>query len=565
MKSSMRWFAVLAAAGLIAACGGGGGGGTSLFGGGGGVVGPTAADLTLQLDTTSVSNAGSQGAVATVTAVDASRNALAGIPVQISVDNDAVAVVGGTATDDTGKLTANVTIGSNRSNRIITVKAVSGGIERIAAFQVTGAKLTASALPAVVTPGSTGNQIQFRLVDVNNSAMAGLPITVTAAGFADVSGATDANGSFVYTYTAPASGELVFNATAGGATAPPTTVLVQSGAGTKPDAVGAVTSASVSANPSVVSINSDTSDNRSELRALFLGASNKPIENVRVRFDLPDPNSVGGTLTTGSTLVYSDVNGIATGAYRPGSRSSPTNGVTVDVCYDTKDFASNVCPNKVSTTLTVVSDALAVSIGTDNKIDDGPGGLTYIKRYVVLVVDSSGQAKADVELTPSIDLIRYLKGYYDGPTKWNRNAPSAMNPVPIPGSVGFTGSTCDNEDINRNGVLEAGEDINVNAQLDPRKSDVAISFVGGNRTNASGTAVLQIEYPKSSATWIDFAILVSASGVSGTEGRATSNGRLPAAASEFTAMEPPSFVVSPYGLGTIDSNGDGVIDCRDKD
>ncbi len=567
LKRFMQWTMALATAGLLVACGGGGGGGDPLFGegGSGDPEGPTAADVTLQLDRTSVSNSGSEDVLVTVTAVDDARNALPGIPVSIGVDNGAVAVVGGTVTDENGRLTATVSIGANRSNRIITVTATSADIERIAAFQVTGARLTATALPAVVTPNTTNNKIQYRLVDVNDSPMSGLPIVVNAPGLAEATGTTDANGSFEYVYVAPASGELVFNATAGGANAPTTTVLVQSGPGAKPDAVGTIASASVSANPSVVSVNSDTSDNRSELRALFLGANNSPIENVRVRFSLPDPNSIGGTLTTGTTTVYSDVNGIATSAYRPASRSSPTDGVIIDVCYDNIDFAANACPNRVSTTLTVISEALAVSIGTDNTIDEGTGGLTYVKRYVVLVVDSSGQAKEGIQLTPSIDLLSYLKGYYDGPSDWNRSSPSVANPVPVGGSIGFTGSTCENEDLNRNGVLEAGDDINGNGQLDPRKSDVAISFVGSNRTNASGTAVLQIEYPKSSATWIDFRILVSASGVAGTEGRATSFGRLPAAASEFTAQEPPSFAVSPYGLGNNDTNNDGVIDCRDED
>ena len=171
--------------------------------------------------------------------------------------------------------------------------------------------------------------------------------------------------------------------------------------------------------------------------------------------------------------------------------------------------------------------------------------MTYIKRYVVLVVDASGQAKADVQLSPSIDLTSYVKGYYAVPSAWTRNSP------------GFTGPTCLNEDINRNGVLEAGENDglvtsgvpdNANGMLEPRKSDVAITMVGGNRTNASGIAILQIEYPKNVATWVDFLITIAASGVSGTEGRATWTGQLPAAASEFTAAIAPSFAVSPYGF-----------------
>ena len=270
--------------------------------------------------------------------------------------------------------------------------------------------------------------------------------------------------------------------------------------------------------------------------------------NLRVRFTLPNANNVGGTLSTADNIIYTDANGVATSAYVPGSRSSPTDGVTVRACYATTDFPSATCPAMVDTTLTVIAEALAVSIGTDNTIADGSGGLTYVKKFVVLVVDSSGQAKANVQLSTSIDLTRFLKGYYEGPTNWNRNSPSPTNPLPVAGTVGFTGPTCPNEDVNRNGVLEAGEDTNGNGSLEPRKSDVAVSFVGPSVTGPTGTAVLQIEYPKNVATWVDYQILVAASGVLGSEGRTMWSGQLGADAASFKAELAPAFRFSPYGL-----------------
>ena len=580
----MRLFraaAALVASVALMSCGGGGGSsGTTPFGSGsgsdntggsGGTSKPVAADMSLGLSATSVNNSGSKTIVATATAVDAARNAVSGVPVTISVDNNAVAQVSGATTGADGTLAATVSIGADRSNRIVTVTATSGSVSRTASFQVTGAKLSAT-LDPIVAPNSSSNEIKYRLVDVNENPMADQTITVTAPGLADVTGTTDSTGSYKYLYTAPSTtGSLEFTAMSGGAPLP-STVLVQSTA--IPSActsAGCITSQSISANPSVVSVNSATSDNRSNIRALFLGAGNLPIKNVRVRFDLGgDPNNIGGSLSTQSNLVYTDPNGVATTAYIPGPRSSPTNGVIVRACFSADDFPAGSCPpNSVQTTLTVVSEALSVTIGTDNTITDGSGGLTYVKKFVVLVVDSSGQAKPDVQLSASIDLLDYIKGYYDGPGAWNRKAPSAANPTPVIGSIGFTGPTCLNEDGNRNGVLEivngTSEDFNQNGQLDPRKSDVAVSFVGSSVTTANGTAVLQIEYPKNVATWLDYKILIAASGVSGTEGRAAWSGRLPADAGSFTATTPPAFVFSPYGSGNFDSNGDTVVDCRDKD
>ena len=137
------------------------------------------------------------------------------------------------------------------------------------------------------------------------------------------------------------------------------------------------------------------------------------IPSVRVRFDLNgDPNNIGGTFSTGTSIIYSDANGIATTAYIPRLASSPTNGVTIRACYDTIDFAaervSRTRPRRPSPSS---ADPLSVTIGS-NERSSGPNDLTYITQFVVLVVDASGQAKANVDIVPSIDLLRYCKGFY---------------------------------------------------------------------------------------------------------------------------------------------------------
>ncbi|RQP26393.1 hypothetical protein DZC73_05070 [Albitalea terrae] len=416
----------------------------------------------------------------------------------------------------------------------MTVTVTSGTITKTISFTVIGAKLSAAASPDIIAPGATG-KITYTLKDSTDTAIAGTTIIVSASG-SSTTGTTDSNGEYVYNYTAPAAaGILNATAIAAGVTLDKS-INVQAG-GTTPLPSAIVTSASISVDPSVVPINSGTSTNRANIRALFLGANNAPIQYIRVRFDLAgDPNSIGGTLSTDTTLIPSDENGLAVSAYSPGSRSSPTNGVTIRACWDYNDFAVGTCPNSVTKTLTVTSEALAVSIGFDATITEGNGGLTYVKKFVVTVADAAGQAKSDVQVTPSIDLVNYIKGSYQNPGAW----------VLKPGS----GQMCANEDINRNGVLEATEDFNGNGQLDPRKSDVLVSVVGSSKTNSSGIVILQIEYPKNVATWIQYKLSVTAGGVSGTEGRASLTKILTADASSFTATEAPAFVVSPYGTGT---------------
>jgi hypothetical protein len=522
----------------------------------GGSSGPRASDLSIALSAGTLSNDGSSTVTATVTAVGSGNVAQPEIPVRISVNNNAVATVSGTTTDDNGVVVAQVGIGSDRANRSVTVTATSGSLTRTASFQVIGASLSATALPAVIAPGAPG-QVVFRLVDVNSNGMSNQSIAISGVNAVEINASTDSSGSYAYNYTAPAAGgSLDIRATAGGVTTTQT-VLVQSGTGTIPPASVAVQSASLAASPSVVPVNTGSTTNRSELRALFL-AGNTPVKNVRVRFDLAgDVNSIGGRITAGDNVVYSDANGVGTTAYEPGTRFSPTDGLTVRACWSENDFPAKApgapdpvvgsaeCPKATTATLTVISEALSVSISTNALIEIGPSGLDYIKKYLVQVNDSSGNAKAGVQVSPSIDLVRYFKG------EWV---------VVIDKWAKIQRASCDNEDLDRNGVLQESfnpalpptapntEDANNTGSLEPRKADVNISFVGSSTTNSDGQVVLKITYGQSLASWLEFNILVAASGVAGTEGRTSFQGVLPVLADAISDINvEPAFRLGPYG------------------
>ncbi len=550
-------------------------------------VTPTAADMSLSLSASTVNNSGSGVIVATATAVDSLRNALAGIPITFSVDSNAVAIPGGRTTDASGVVTANVNIGADRSNRVITITASSGTITRSLPLSVTGAKLSASLSP-VVNAGSTANAVAYKLLDSSGLAMAKQAISITAVGLPSVVGVTDTNGAFSYSYAAPAApGSLSLLATAAGDALNSTVAVVVTG--TVPVASTVPSSASLTPSPSVVSVNSVGSvTNQVQLRALFVGPGNAPIQNIRVRFDLAgNASSSDGVVSYVGSYAYSDASGVARGTFTPGQISSPTDGVTVRACWDLVDFAAGTCPNAVSSTLTVASEALSISIRTDNTVGSGSAGLTYTKQYVVMVVDSAGRAKAGALITPSVDLPSYYKGLYKFDlvaNVWVQNmklvSTEAYQYDAVAGAWGLLAPTtqpaCPNEDFNRNGVREAsaldpkvatpalsarGEDLNWNGSLDPRKADVAVSIVGSATTDASGLAIIQIEYGKNLASWVDFVITVTATGISGTEARAQYSGlfygvgNLPYIAKDVTDKNvAPAFVASPYGQATVCTN-----------
>jgi hypothetical protein len=566
----MRWIKTLAAfvavlLGIVACGGGGSGAGTPVFGG----EDPStmAADLSVVLNKATVQNTGSDVATVTVTALDTNRNVMAGVPITFTVDGDATVQASATETASNGTLTADVNIGANRSNRIITVTARSGEIVRSATITVVGATLRVTGLAPILAP-NVEVTATYRLTDQTDNPMAGQTIEISGTHTVSVTGTTDDQGQFQYKFTTPSSPVTDMEITALAAGAPLKSLVQVQTSSVDPVPLNSVLSATASANPSVVAVNTAGSlSNQTVIRALFLGAANARIPNVRVRFDLAgDPNSIGGSLSPANTLIYSDANGYASTSYIPGTTSSPTNGVTVRACWDYNNFQAGTCPHSTTAKLTVVSEALRVTIGTDEIIQLGTG--TYIKDYVVLVYDAAGRAKADVEVTPSLDLLAFYKGEYtpiglswtqvdetnDGPYTWNGS-----------GWVNHFGETgtkpsCPNEDANRNGVLESGEDLNGNSVLDP--AGVTVKVEGSSRTDASGKVIVRMEYPRDRGSWIDFKITATAS-VAGSEGKADyigtkyGQGSLPVPAEALNNTQvSPAFVISPYGRSAGCTNTD---------
>ena len=323
-----------------------------------------------------------------------------------------------------------------------------------------------------------------------------------------------------------------------------------SGSGTMPPAVGPIQSASVSANPSVVSTNTATTTNQTQIRALFVGPDNAPIQNVRVvvRSERRRQFDRRHFLRPAPTVVYSDANGVATTSYIPGTRSSPTNGVTIRACYSTNDFAAGACPNSATTTITVVSDPL---VGVDRQQWHdrvGPTNLTYIRQFVVLVVDASGQRKGQCQHRavarsglllqgPVRQPGRLVPGYVGFPTS---------SPVQYLAAAPFQVPQRGRESKRRSGDRRRHQ--SQRQSLEPRKSDATITILGNGETDAHGSAMVQVEYPQNVASWLHVNILVSATGVSGTEGRAIWSEILPVPPSASAATSAPPFIFSPYGI-----------------
>ncbi|HSV34681.1 MAG TPA: hypothetical protein VLI46_03950 [Ramlibacter sp.] len=516
-------------------------------------------DFVLLLDRSTLANAGTATVKLTVVAVDTNNNIVPDAAVTVSTDANTIYTPGSTTTNASGQYTGQIGSGTDKTDRLVTVTVTINGIVKQTTFEVTGSQIDLSTTPNLLTPGATST-LTARLTDSASLPIAGKTIAFSGdiTTLAGRQATTNSNGSVSMSFVAPSvAGSYVVQATASGITKQ---VSVQVGTSASiPVAVIPVgAQPALAAVPNVLSPNTaGSTTNQSQVRFLFLDAQNQPIPNVRVRFQIATTGlgSFDSTLSTGTSTVYTNASGVATAVFIPGSTGSPTDGVTVRACYQATDFTSaSQCDTKVDANLTVAAQALALSIGNDNVLTKGTGG-TYIKKFVVTVADAAGRAVANAPVDISLDITHYGKGLFAQDITFPLNIAAANTYVPdavtSPDTYGFRVS-CVNEDSNRNGFVDAGENINSSIDsfgqptLEPRRSDIVLSYVDPTvtTTNASGVLLIQVEYSQRFATWLSYRMRVTTN-VAGSQGSAE---RAFVTAAALDDVPNGSFLTPPFGV-----------------
>lgn len=532
----MKYFGnlfAMAAIALLASCGGGGGSSGATTGSTNAAV----ASFDYVLDKSSISNSGADEATLTATALDVNNNPVVGADFKVNVSSGIYTPTNST-TDASGKAIGKISLGGNKSNRSIALTMTVGGKSKADVITVTGSDIALSLVPAAPTPG-TGVVLTIKVIDVNGVGIANAPVSLSGSlGFRG-SVTTDSTGTATATLAAAPSSVGVYTVvTSASGVTKSRDIQVLGPTGTVPDAAGVISAASLAITPNTIAPNIDGSTtNKAALRTIFQDASNRAIKNIRVRFDIVEPSlGAGEQISTGSAIVYTDQNGVATADYIAGTRSSPTNGITVRACYALTDagIANGACPEFRLATMTVASSPLSITLGDNNLLEAGANSLTYIKKFDVAVADAAGNAVPNAQISASVDLRFYRK---------------AAGLSVVSNAVTYTGSPviCPNEDKNRNGLLDVGvveiEDVNANGTIEPRKADIIISYVNGRVTGANGRATIQVEYPQSVAYWLDYAVKVTTN-VAGSEGSVE---KLYLTQALEGDVENGSFLKPPYG------------------
>ncbi len=225
------------------------------------------------------------------------------------------------------------------------------------------------------------------------------------------------------------------------------------------------------------------------------------VKNKKVKFELDDISN--GQINPATAVT--DSNGSASTVYTS-NNTSAQNGVTITATViDTSSVLDTV-------QLTVADRELFITLGTGNQLEE-PTVTDYMKEYSVFVTDVDSNPVANVDLTISLIPKTYYKGYwarlYEGTEfkTWVTNE--------FGGDIAVTSPviSCENEDINFNGILDDGEDTNGDGMLTP--GNVATA-AGTFTTDEDGRAVIKITYGQSYGHWVDINLIASAK-VTGSE------------------------------------------------
>lgn len=470
----------------------------------------------------------------TARAVDSSGNGISGAALIFSSSLGNGLSASSPTTDFNGSITLSYTP-TTAGNDVVTVSGL--GTNAATSVVVNAVDFSVvSPISNTLVPVGTSQSITFQY-RLNGSGVSGQTVffSSTRGTIAQPSQVTDGAGQVTV---------AVSSTTAGPANV--TAQITGIGSVNLPLQFVATTPASIviQVNPgSVLPNESGSSANQSTLSATVRDSSGNPVAGQTVSFSATQDGS-NGTISPGSGTT--DSNGNTSVQFTPGALSTATNGVVVRAVVQSNPAIFSTA------TLTVNGNALFISIAVANTLT-AFDSTTYQKDFSVYVTDANGAPSANRAVTISAFPLLYKKGSLILCTVFSADCVGALQGWEYKATTSPT--SCSNEDDisstlsdRRNGVLNSGEDINGNSQLDPGLP-VVIS-PSSLVTDAFGYATFKMRYGKNYALWVTTQITARAL-VSGTESSKTAIYDL-----EMTSQDAgnlgatPANVVSPFGIAT---------------
>ena len=403
-----------------------------------------------------------------------------------------------------------------------TVTVAGAGASLTVGITVTGtdedlAFLTPAASTQVVVNTPQALTIRYRKAGV---AQANVPINL-AATIGNLSAATvttDASGQATVSVQSGFAGSSMLSATLANSATPVQATLPLSFIATTPATlVLQVTPTALAPNQAGQTAQQAT------LVAKVTDANGNPVSGSTINFSqVADPS--GGLLQQASAVT--DTNGVATVQYLSGATTTANNAVQLKA-----SVAANIAVAGTAR-MTVNQSALFIALGTGNTITNfNPE--TYEKNWTVYVTDATGVRVPGVPVTVKVIPNYFAKGrliWSEVDSTW----------------IYLSYRECLNEDrVNQNGILDAGEDTNNDGTLTP--GNVVALTASTVTTDANGAATIVLRYAELYASWIGVRLTATAI-VSGTEATSFKDFPLDKLAGDYSVKTvAPAGVLSPFG------------------
>jgi hypothetical protein len=374
--------------------------------------------------------------------------------------------------------------------------------------------------PSQEVPVSTLQSVTVRYL-VNGAPQAGQSVSflATRGTVTPATAATDANGLATTTITASTAGISTITAVAGSLSNQQRVEFVSR----TPAKI------TLQASPANIGVNlSSSGTSSSQLIAVVRDAADNPVKGSIVSFAaLADPSN--GRIEP--AVATTDSSGVASVAFFPGANSTGNNQIVIRASLPGTAISSQA-------TLTASKQELVVRIGTGNQLE-ATESTKYAMPWTALVTDSAGNPVEGALVQAQLVGVNFFKGqYFWNGTAWQPSGETISSPP----------FQCASEDLNGNLQLDPGEDLNGNNLLDPANVAVTRVLATDSRTDKSGFANLQIEYPREYANWATVRLRVTITAIAGTEVSSQRQITLPVLASDISAqtVAPPGWK-SPFG------------------
>ena len=240
--------------------------------------------------------------------------------------------------------------------------------------------------------------------------------------------------------------------------------------------------------PTVVPVSVGTTTGSSTLTATVYDASNNPLVNQPVAFEIVDGTSTSGGETITPVVVMTAATaggGLTVGQARAtfNSGSMPSGGAGVKIrasvvgtTVETEPIGVNVTASSNDVAIVIGGTAGSIAFGQDSKASQDSTGANYLYKMSVLVADSNGNPVSGAVVNLGVWPIAWATGVGCTPDTdgfvWDPL--SGTGGAYVPGN----GGTFRNEDANENLILDAGEDGQENILL---RHITRVSYTGNIR------------------------------------------------------------------------------------